>query len=70
MPSGSLAIQASADPETAAPSPTIVAITTSMSRRAPSALGTRNRSSARKAGCIRRLSMTAKVIGRTISLAT
>ena len=42
MPSGSLAIQASAGPETAAPSPTIVAITTSMSRRAPSALGTRN----------------------------
>src|SRR5580704_17031689 len=46
MPSGSLAIQASAGPETAAPSPTIVAITTSMSRRAPSALGTRNPSSA------------------------
>jgi hypothetical protein len=70
MPSGSLAIHASAGPDTAAPSPTIVAITTSMSRRAPSAVGVRNRSSARKAGCISRLSMTAKIIGKTISLAT
>ena len=70
MPSGSLAIHASAGPEMAAPSPTIVAITTSMSKRAPSALGVRNRSSARKAGCIKRLSMTAKIIGKTISLAT
>src|SRR5271165_4480993 len=46
----------------AAPSPTIVAITTRMSKIAPSALGTRKRSSARSAGCIRRLSMTAKII--------
>lgn len=68
-PSGSLAIHASAGPDTAAPSPTIVANTKSMSRRAPSALGVRNRSSARKVGCIRRLSMTAKIIGSTISLA-
>ena len=70
MPSGSLAIHASAGPETAAPSPTIVAITKRMSRRAPTTLGTRNPSSAREAGCIKRLSMTAKIMGRTISLAT
>src|SRR6202453_2223847 len=68
-PSGSLAIHASAGPATAAPSPTIVANTKRMSRRAASALGTRNRSSARKAGCIQRLSMMAKIKGRTISLA-
>ena len=66
MPSGSFAIHAWAGPETAAPSPTIVANTKRMSRRAPSALGTRNPSSARKAGCIKRLSMTAKIKGRTI----
>ena len=70
MPSGSLAIQASAGPETAAPIPTIVAKTTRMSKIDPSALGTRNRSSAPKAGCIRRLSMIAKIIGRTMSRAT
>ena len=50
MPSGSFAIHAWAGPETAAPSPTIVANTKRMSRRAPSALGTRNPSRARKAG--------------------
>jgi hypothetical protein len=42
MPSGSLSIRASAGPATAAPSPTIVANTKRMSRRAVSALGTRN----------------------------
>src|SRR5580698_5898478 len=46
MPSGSFAIHAWAGPETVAPSPTIVANTKRMSRRAPSALGTRNPSSA------------------------
>ena len=70
MPSGNLAIQVSAGPETAAPIPTIVATTTRMSTIDPSTLGTCNFSRARKAGCSKRLNMTAKIIGRTISLAT
>jgi hypothetical protein len=39
-------------------------------QKGPSALGVRNRWSARKAGCINRLSMTAKIIGKAMSLAT
>src|SRR5579863_348793 len=70
MPSGSLAIQASAGPETAAPSPTIAANKTRINNSAPTGLGARIRSSQLKIGCISRLSMIAKTSGRTISLAT
>ena len=70
MPSGSLFAQVLAGPEMAAPKPTIVPNSATISNSAASIRGTCNRPNMRKAGCSRSLRMIAKTNGNTISLAT